>query len=172
MPRSACRRRQPGPCRMRSMSMSDRQAGIAIRIACAVSSASPSGSIVITTRNVTLALGRPPARVEILRGIDLDVAAGESVALLGPSGSGKSSLMAAPAGLERPRGGEVHGGRFANGRLPAAPPATGAWALCSPRHAERPATLFVIPHDPELAARCARVIELADGRIVAERTRR
>ncbi len=58
-------------------------------------------------RNLTLALGRPPARVEILRGIDLDVAAGESVALLGPSGSGKSSLMAVLAGLERPSGGTV-----------------------------------------------------------------
>ncbi len=58
-------------------------------------------------RNLTLSLGRPPARVEILRGIDLDVAAGESVALLGPSGSGKSSLMAVLAGLERPSGGAV-----------------------------------------------------------------
>ncbi len=58
-------------------------------------------------RNLTLALGRAPARVEILRGIDLDVEAGESVALLGPSGSGKSSLMAVIAGLERPTGGSV-----------------------------------------------------------------
>jgi putative ABC transport system ATP-binding protein len=37
------------------------------------------------------------------------------------------------------------------------------------RHAESGATLFVITHDPALAARCARVIELADGRIVADR---
>jgi putative ABC transport system ATP-binding protein len=62
---------------------------------------------VIAVRNLTLSLGRPPARVEILRGIDLEVAAGESVALLGPSGSGKSSLMAVLSGLERPGGGEV-----------------------------------------------------------------
>ncbi|WCT75441.1 ABC transporter ATP-binding protein [Sphingomonas naphthae] len=62
----------------------------------------------IAARNVTLALGRAPARVEILRGIDLSVAAGESVALLGPSGSGKSSLMAVLSGLERPTGGSVH----------------------------------------------------------------
>ncbi len=61
----------------------------------------------IAVRNLTLALGRAPARVEILRGIDLDVEAGESVALLGPSGSGKSSLMAVIAGLERPTGGSV-----------------------------------------------------------------
>jgi putative ABC transport system ATP-binding protein len=64
-------------------------------------------SSVIAVRNLTLALGRPPARVDILRGIDLDVMAGESVALLGPSGSGKSSLMAVLAGLERPGGGSV-----------------------------------------------------------------
>ena len=88
-----------------------------------MSSASPSGSIVITTRNVTLALGQPPARVEILRGIDLDVTAGESVALLGPSGSGKSSLMAVLTGLERPSGGEVQVAGFdiARQAMPAPP---------------------------------------------------
>jgi len=37
------------------------------------------------------------------------------------------------------------------------------------RHAASGVTLFVITHDPALAARCARVIELADGRIVADR---
>ena len=42
-------------------------------------------------------------------------------------------------------------------------------ALYFARHGETGATLFVITHDPELAGRCARVIELADGRITAER---
>jgi putative ABC transport system ATP-binding protein len=64
-------------------------------------------SALIDVRNVTLSLGRAPAQVEILRGIDLTVRAGESVALLGPSGSGKSSLMAILTGLERPSGGQV-----------------------------------------------------------------
>jgi putative ABC transport system ATP-binding protein len=69
---------------------------------------SPLPSAVIAARNISLVLGRPPARVEVLRGIDLSVAKGESVALLGPSGSGKSSLMAVLAGLERPSGGSVN----------------------------------------------------------------
>ena len=62
---------------------------------------------VIDASNVTLSLGSGPARVEILRGIDLQVAAGESVALLGPSGSGKSSLMAVLSGLERATSGTI-----------------------------------------------------------------
>ena len=37
------------------------------------------------------------------------------------------------------------------------------------RRAASGVTLFVITHDPALAARCARVIELADGRVVADR---
>lgn len=228
--------------------------------------ASLTDTALITARNVSLALGRGSARVEILRGIDLTVSAGETVALLGPSGSGKSSLMAVLAGLERPGGGSVHvagqdfarldedalavarrgrigivlqafhllptmtalenvavplelagerdafaraekelaavglghrtahypaqlsGGeqqRVAIARALVGRPsllfadeptgnldtATGQsiMDLLFARQAARGATLFVITHDPALAARCARVIELADGRIVAER---
>ncbi|MDB5709672.1 MAG: transporter [Sphingomonas bacterium] len=231
-------------------------------------SSSPADSALIAARNVTLSLGKPPARVDILRGIDLDVIAGDSVALLGPSGSGKSSLMAVLSGLEQPTGGtvEVAGLDFAKldedalavarrGRigivlqafhllptmtalenvavplelagepdafaraqvelaavglgdrtghypaqlsggeqqrvaiaraLVAAPAllfadeptgnldtATGGaiMDMLFARHAASGATLFVITHDPALAARCARVIELADGRIVADRRR-
>lgn len=51
-----------------------------------------------------------PARGEsrsLLRGLDLQVAAGETVAVLGPSGSGKSTLLKIIAGLEAPDGGQV-----------------------------------------------------------------
>ncbi len=61
----------------------------------------------IRAANVTLTLGADDARVEILRGVDLEVPYGTSIALLGPSGSGKSSLMAVLAGLERASGGSV-----------------------------------------------------------------
>ncbi len=61
----------------------------------------------IRASNVTLSLGIGEAAVDILRGVDLAVPYGSSIALLGPSGSGKSSLMAVLAGLERATGGEV-----------------------------------------------------------------
>ncbi|MEQ5788673.1 ATP-binding cassette domain-containing protein [Erythrobacter sp. NFXS35] len=66
-----------------------------------------SPSLAISARNLTLTLGSNAAPVTILRGIDLDIARGEVVALLGPSGSGKSSLMAVLSGLERASGGSV-----------------------------------------------------------------
>lgn len=63
--------------------------------------------MVISVRDVTLTLGSGTAATEILKGIDLTVGRGTSVALLGPSGSGKSSLMAILSGLERATGGSV-----------------------------------------------------------------
>jgi putative ABC transport system ATP-binding protein len=60
-------------------------------------------NIAVRARNVTLSLGN----VNILNGIDLDIAKGESLAILGASGSGKSSLMAVLSGLERASGGSV-----------------------------------------------------------------
>jgi putative ABC transport system ATP-binding protein len=71
----------------------------------AMSNATPD--MAIRASNVTLSLGASDARVDILRGVDLEVPYGTSVALLGPSGSGKSSLMAVLAGLERASGGSV-----------------------------------------------------------------
>ena len=227
--------------------------------------ASPPDGAAIDARNVTLTLGRPPARVEVLRGVSLRVEPGETVALLGASGSGKSSLMAVLSGLERPSGGEVRvtgldfaaldedalavarrgrigivlqafhllptmtalenvavplelggerdawdraeaelaavglghrlthypaqlsGGeqqRVAIARALAPRPtllfadeptgnldtATGAEVmdLLFERRAASGATLFVITHDPGLAERCARVVRLADGRIVSD----
>jgi putative ABC transport system ATP-binding protein len=219
----------------------------------------------IAARNLTLALGEGAGRVEILRGIDLEVAEGETVALLGPSGSGKSSLMAVLAGLERASGGslEVAGQDFIGmdedalasarrGRVGIVlqafhllPTMTAqenvatpmelageadAWAragaeleavglghrtthypaqlsggeqqrvaiarataprpklifadeptgnldaatgheiieLLFARRAETGATLVIITHDAELAARCGRIVTLADGRIASD----
>ncbi len=215
----------------------------------------------ISAQNLTLTLGT----TEILKGIDLQVANGETLALLGPSGSGKSSLMALLTGLERTSGGslsvagqdftkldedglararrgrigivlqafhllptmtaqenvatplelagesdaweraaaelnsvglghrlthypaQLSGGeqqRVAIARATVSRPplifadeptgnldaATGAQIidLLFARRAETNATLIIITHDEHLAARCQRVVTLADGRIVSD----
>ncbi|MFN3450303.1 MAG: ATP-binding cassette domain-containing protein, partial [Roseococcus sp.] len=46
--------------------------------------------------------------IEVLRGADLALARGELVALVAPSGTGKSTLLHLAGLLERPDGGEVH----------------------------------------------------------------
>lgn len=56
---------------------------------------------------VTLTLPSAAGPVEILRGVSLAVEPGERVAVVGPSGSGKSSLIAVAAGLEQPTAGTV-----------------------------------------------------------------
>ena len=227
--------------------------------------ASPPSPI-ISASGLTLRFGTGESAVEVLRGVDLTIMSGETVALLGPSGSGKSSLMAVLSGLERASAGtvEVAGAAFstlgedelararrgrigivlqafhllptmtalenvavplelagdeddATGRAKAEleavglghrldhypaqlsggeqqrvaiaratvsrPPllfadeptgnldtATGAAIMDQlfARAAEAGATLLVITHDAALAARCARVVTMADGRIVEE----
>jgi putative ABC transport system ATP-binding protein len=229
---------------------------------------SPTVQPIIAAEGLRLRFGEGDGAVEVLRGIDLAVAPGETLALLGPSGSGKSSLMAVLSGLERAsegrlrvagedfavlsedglararRGrigvvlqafhllptmtalenvatplelaGEAHGAparaaaelaavglrhrlghypaqlsggeqqRVAIARATVGRPAilfadeptgnldtaTGVQImdLLFARAHEAGATLVVITHDPALAERCRRVIELADGRIVAQRT--
>ena len=225
-----------------------------------------SDHIAIRAHNVTLSLGSRGAPGEILKGIDLSIGRGESVAILGASGSGKSSLMALLTGLERASGGEVRvdgidmgaldedalararrgrigivlqsfhllptmtalenvavpmelagmadafaraeaelaavglghrthhypaqlsGGeqqRVAIARAVAPRPplifgdeptgnldaATGIaiMDLLFERQRAADATLVIITHDPVLAARCGRIIEMRDGRIVADR---
>jgi putative ABC transport system ATP-binding protein len=62
---------------------------------------------VISLQNVNLTLGSGDAKAHILKDICLDVAKGETLALLGPSGSGKSTLLMTIAGLEAPDSGSV-----------------------------------------------------------------
>lgn len=223
-------------------------------------------TIAVDAANVTLMLGTRDAPVSILKGIDLAIPLGQSIAILGPSGSGKSSLMAVLSGLERASEGNVRVGgvdfttldedglararrgrigiilqafhllptmtalenvavplelagradafakaaeelravglghridhypaqlsggeqqRVAIARAVAGRPtllfadeptgnldaATGAaiMDLLFDRQAAAGATLVIITHDPVLARRCQRIIEMQDGRIVADR---
>ncbi len=60
-----------------------------------------------TCSNVSLTLSSRAGPVEILKRVDVEIAPGESVAVVGPSGSGKTSLLMIIAGLERATSGQV-----------------------------------------------------------------
>jgi putative ABC transport system ATP-binding protein len=61
----------------------------------------------LTVRHLTKSYRSAQEQVAVLRGVDLHVAAGESVALTGESGSGKSTLLHLIAGLDAADGGEI-----------------------------------------------------------------
>ena len=66
-----------------------------------------TASSMINLSSVHLTLSSEAGEVNILRGIDVDIKAGETVGIVGPSGSGKSTMMMVIAGLERPSTGSV-----------------------------------------------------------------
>ncbi|MEM1233985.1 MAG: ABC transporter ATP-binding protein [Pseudomonadota bacterium] len=62
---------------------------------------------ILSLADVSLSLKGNAGMVDILHGIDLEVTAGETLALVGPSGSGKSSLLMLMGGLERATAGRI-----------------------------------------------------------------
>ncbi|WP_223423438.1 ABC transporter ATP-binding protein [Tateyamaria pelophila] len=62
---------------------------------------------VLSLKDAALSLDGNAGRVDILHGISLEIARGETVGLVGPSGSGKSSLLMIMGGLERATGGTI-----------------------------------------------------------------
>lgn len=63
---------------------------------------------IYSLKDASLSLDGNAGRVDILHEITLDVHKGESIGLIGPSGSGKSSLLMLMGGLEQATGGSVH----------------------------------------------------------------
>ena len=63
---------------------------------------------VLSLQNASLSLDGNAGRVDILHGINLDIETAETVGLVGPSGSGKSSLLMLMGGLEQATSGTIH----------------------------------------------------------------
>ncbi|RMH03012.1 MAG: ATP-binding cassette domain-containing protein, partial [Nitrospirae bacterium] len=73
-----------------------------------VVSALPSTSnVLVHARGITKSFGVNHTRIPVLKGVDLDVAAGEILLLVGPSGSGKTTLLSVIAGILEADGGEL-----------------------------------------------------------------
>ena len=66
----------------------------------------PQGAV-LSVRGVTRTYASAVGPLTVLKGVDLDVMPGEVVGLIGPSGSGKSSLLHAAGLLERPTSGDI-----------------------------------------------------------------
>ncbi|MEU2610212.1 ABC transporter ATP-binding protein [Micromonospora sp. NPDC007271] len=66
-----------------------------------------SGSALLRARGVTRWYGRESALVRAVDEVDLDVPAGQTLAIIGPSGCGKSTLLHLLGGLQRPTDGEI-----------------------------------------------------------------
>ncbi|MBI5105126.1 MAG: ATP-binding cassette domain-containing protein [Solirubrobacterales bacterium] len=64
--------------------------------------------VLVSIRSLAKSFGEGETRVDAVRGVDLDLHAGEIVLIMGPSGSGKTTFLTMLGGLLRPSGGEIH----------------------------------------------------------------
>ena len=87
--------------------MSERGEGTAARPVVGPPEAIWDQDALVRVRGLTKVYGRGELEVAALRGVDLDLAAGEFTAMAGPSGSGKTTLLNMIGALDRPTGGWV-----------------------------------------------------------------
>ncbi len=66
-----------------------------------------SSRVVLECRNLVRTFDDGASRVEVLKGVDLEINAGERIAIVGSSGSGKSTLLHCLGGLDLPNSGEI-----------------------------------------------------------------
>ncbi|MBL7480200.1 lipoprotein-releasing ABC transporter ATP-binding protein LolD [Legionella bononiensis] len=62
---------------------------------------------ILSSKQLVKSYNDGASKVEVLKGIDLNVAKGDSVAIIGPSGSGKSTLLHLLGGLDKPTSGSI-----------------------------------------------------------------
>ena len=98
-------------------------------------------------------------RIEVLRGISMDIAHNETVFLSGASGAGKTTLLYTLAGLERPESGTV---KF-EGRELDSKTGDATMDLLLNLARDRSKTLLVVTHDTRLATRGDRQLHIVDG---------
>ena len=67
----------------------------------------PAGSVLLKTVNLRKTYKRGRQKIDVLKGVDLEIHEGEFVAITGASGSGKSTLLQLMGGLDKPSDGEV-----------------------------------------------------------------
>ena len=60
------------------------------------------GTMILEMKNIRKSFGSGESRVEVLKGIDMELEKGEICVLLGPSGSGKSTLLNIIGGIDQP----------------------------------------------------------------------
>src|ERR1700728_91390 len=72
-----------------------------------MNAATEVSSPVLSARGLRRDYGRQAGLVHAVDGVDLDIARGETVAIMGPSGCGKSTLLYLLGGLDRATGGEI-----------------------------------------------------------------
>ena len=102
----------------------------------------------ISLRRVTKSFGVGEARLQVLRGVDLDIKTGEILLLVGPSGCGKTTLLSVVAGVLDSSEGEIEvfGQRVA-------------------RKDDR--AVLIVTHDNRILSYGDRIAQMIDGKIVA-----